>query len=214
MFEKLTVGALQTNCYIIGNAEGRDAVVIDPGGEGTRILSRLGKLGLNLAAILLTHAHFDHIMAAWTLKAQLGGKIYLHPGEQEVLLQSIFGLGARFRPEVRPVSPDQVDCRLSGGDRLRFGRIRIEVIDTPGHTPGHVSFYLEEPGMIFSGDTIFAGSIGRTDFPGGSFDALINSVRTRIFPLPDKTIIHPGHGSQTSVGREKASNPFFRPKSR
>ena len=212
IIERLTVGMFQTNCYLLADHEHRKAVVIDPGAEGKRICSRLEELGLELSAILVTHAHFDHTMAAWTLKKRCGGEIYLNSEDRKSLLETIFGLAARFFPETHPVSPDEVDRTLSQGDRLEFGPIRIEVLSTPGHTPGHVSFYLRDQGVIFSGDLIFAGSIGRTDMAGGSFQQLLDSVRSKLFPLPDETVIYPGHGPSTTVGEEKKHNPFFSPK--
>jgi len=212
IIERLTVGMLQTNCYLLADHERRKAVVIDPGAEGKRIYSRLEELGLELSAILVTHAHFDHTMAAWTLKKRCGAEIYLNSEDRKSLLEIIFGLAARFLSETRPVSPDEVDRTLSQGDRLEFGAISIEVLSTPGHTPGHVSFYLRDQDIIFSGDLIFAGSIGRTDLAGGSFQQLIDSVRSKLFPLPDETVIYPGHGPSTTVGKEKKHNPFFSPK--
>ncbi|MFZ2445263.1 MAG: MBL fold metallo-hydrolase [Syntrophobacteraceae bacterium] len=209
ILEHLTVGVLQTNCYLLGDEKSGQAMLIDPGGEGERLSDRVRDRGLTLTAILNTHAHFDHILAAWTVKARMGGEIYLHPKDQANFLQVIFGLASRFAPEIRPVSPAQIDRKLAEGDELLLGDIRIAVIETPGHSPGHVSFYLKDQGMIFSGDTIFAGSIGRTDFPGGSREQLLASVRTKIFPLPDGTAIFPGHGPRTSVGSEKRNNPFF-----
>ena len=210
IFEQLTLGMLQTNCYLLGDEQSRQAVVIDPGAEGGRICGRIRDLGLDLSAILITHAHSDHTMAAWTLKEQLGGEIYLNPEDKPTLLEVIFGLASRFLPEVRPVSPGQVDRKLSQGDQLQFGSLHIEVLATPGHTPGHVAFYLSDAGMLFSGDTVFAGSIGRTDFAGGSFEQLMESIRNRILTLPDDTFIYPGHGPRTTVGRERKHNPFFR----
>ncbi len=212
ILECMTVGMLQTNCYLLADHESEKAVVIDPGAEGKRICSRLGELGLELSAILVTHAHFDHTMAAWTLKKRCGGQIYLNSEDSNSLLEVIFGLAARFFPEIRPVSPDEVDRTLAHGDRLEFGPIRIDVLSTPGHTPGHVSFYLGDRGIVFSGDLIFAGSIGRTDLAGGSFQQLMDSVRAKLFALPDETVIYPGHGPSTTVGREKKHNPFFSPK--
>lgn len=210
IFERLTVGMLQTNCYLLGDETSKQAIIIDPGAEGARICRRIDELGLKLSSILITHAHFDHVMAAWTLKNQLGCAIYLNPQDQPSLLQIIFGLAARFHPEVRPTAPGQVDHGLSDGDTLEIGAIGIKVLGTPGHTPGHVSFYLSESGMLFSGDVIFAGSIGRTDFMGGSLQQLTASVRNRIFPLPEDTLIYPGHGPRTTVGRERRHNPFFK----
>ncbi|HIJ68936.1 MAG TPA: MBL fold metallo-hydrolase [Deltaproteobacteria bacterium] len=209
ILEHLIVGMLQTNCYLLGDEESRKAVVIDPGAEGKRICSRLVELGLKLSAILVTHAHFDHTMAAWTLKKWCGGEIYLNSADKRSLIEVIFGLAARFFPEIHPISPDEVDRTLAHGDQLQFGAIHIEVLSTPGHTPGHVSFYLKDQGKVFSGDLIFAGSIGRTDFAGGSFQQLMDSVRSTLFRLPNETIIYPGHGPASTVGREKMHNPFF-----
>ena len=209
ILERLIVGMLQTNCYLLGDEESRRAVVIDPGGEGKLICSRLVELGLELSAILVTHAHFDHTMAAWTLKKSRGGEIYLNQADNRSLIEIIFGLAARFFPEIRPISPDDVDRTLAHGDQLQFGAIHIDVLSTPGHTPGHVSFYLKDQGKVFSGDLIFAGSIGRTDLAGGSFQQLMDSVRSTLFQLPDETVIYPGHGPGTTVGWEKLHNPFF-----
>lgn len=209
IIEHFTVGMLQTNCYLLGDRKSGQAAVIDPGAEGARISNRVRELGLNLTAILNTHAHFDHIMAAWTVKSKAGGQIYLNPKDRPTLVQVIFGLASRFAPEIRPVSPAEVDRDLTEGDHLMLGETAIEVLETPGHTPGHVSFYLRDQGMVFSGDLIFSGSIGRTDFAGGSHEQLLDSVRTKIFTLPVETVILPGHGPRTSVGREKSENPFF-----
>ena len=213
IFEHLIVGMFQTNCYLIGDRESGKAVLIDPGAEGERICAKLRELGLKLSAILVTHAHFDHTMAAWTLKKQCGGEIYLNSEDRNSLLQVIFGFAARFFPEIRPVSPYEVDRSLAQGDQLQFGTICMEVLSTPGHTPGHVSFYWREQGILSSGDLIFAGSIGRTDLAGGSFQQIMDSVRTKIFTLPDETLIYPGHGPGTTVGMEKKHNPFFLRKS-
>jgi len=209
ILERLIVGMLQTNCYLLGDEESRMAVVIDPGAEGKRICSRLVELGLKLSAILVTHAHFDHTMAAWTLKKRCGGEIYLNPADKRSLIEVILGLAARFFPEIHPISPDEVDRTLAHGDQLQFGAIHIDILSTPGHTPGDVSFYLKDQGKVFSGDLIFAGSIGRTDLAGGSFQQLMDSVRSTLFRLPDETVIYPGHGPGTTVGREKLYNPFF-----
>jgi hydroxyacylglutathione hydrolase len=207
ILERLIVGMFQTNCYLLGDEESGTAVVIDPGAEGKRICSRLVELGLKLSAILVTHAHFDHTMAAWTLKKRCGGKIYLNPASKRSLIEVILGLAARFFPAIHPIS--EVDRTLAHGDRLQFGAIHIEILSTPGHTPGHVSFYLKDQGKVFSGDLIFDGSIGRTDLAGGSYQQLMDSVRSTLFRLPDETVIYPGHGPGTTVGREKMHNPFF-----
>ena len=209
ILEHFVVGMLQTNCYLLGDVETRSAVVIDPGGDARRLARRIGELGLDLAAILNTHAHFDHIMEAWSLRDLMGGDIYLNPKDEPLLYDPMVGLGAVLR-SANPEPKVKIDRSLQEGDVLNFGALRFEVLETPGHTPGHVSFHLPEAGVIFVGDTLFAGSIGRTDFPGGSYEQLIRSVSDRIFPLDGKTIVYPGHGPETTVDQERRTNPFFR----
>ncbi|MHC1741688.1 MAG: MBL fold metallo-hydrolase [Syntrophobacteraceae bacterium] len=209
--EQLVVGMLQTNCYILGDRANGVAVVIDPGGDKARIANRLQQLELELVAILNTHGHFDHVMDAWPLKEMAGGEIYLPAKDEYLLNDRMVGLAAVLGPaggsgsKTNPV----VDHSMKEGDVLTFGAIRLEVLDTPGHTPGHVSLYSPETESIFVGDTLFAGSIGRTDFPGGSFEQLIRSVRNKIFTLPGNTKVFPGHGPETTVEHEKRTNPFF-----
>jgi len=209
IFEHFVVGMLQTNCYLLGAPETKQAVVIDPGGDGERIIKRIEGLNLSLVAILNTHGHFDHILDAWTLRDRLGGKIYMNPKDEPLLHDRMVGMGAFFGSGSQPPKGD-IDLPLEEGDALSFGSISLKVMATPGHTPGHVSLYLADANIIFVGDTLFAGSIGRTDFPGGSFDALIRSVREKIFPLPGETMVYPGHGPETTVDRERRTNPFFR----
>jgi hydroxyacylglutathione hydrolase len=208
ILERFVVGMMQTNCYLLGDPETRQAAVIDPGGDGQRIAERLGELDLQLTMILNTHAHFDHVLDAWLLKQEAGGDVFLHPDDRAILQDRSVGLVAPLASTSRsPRGP--VDQWLHEGDRLPIGSLQLEVLETPGHTPGHVSFYLASAAVIFVGDTLFAGSIGRTDFPGGSYEELIRSVRTKIFPLHDRTVVLPGHGPETTVGEEKNSNPFF-----
>lgn len=209
VMEHFVVGMLQTNCYLLGDPETRQAVVIDPGGDGTRIIARMERLNLTLAAIINTHGHFDHVLDSWTLRERLGGEIYMHEKDKSLLQDRMVGLGAFVRAGVEPPKGD-IDRSIQDGDILRFGSIVLRVLETPGHTPGHVSLYFQEADMIFVGDTLFAGSIGRTDFPGGSYDTLIRSVEEKIFPLPGHTVVYTGHGPETTVEREKRTNPFFR----
>jgi hydroxyacylglutathione hydrolase len=209
IIESFVVGMLQTNCYLLGDNETHQAVVIDPGGDSERIAQRIQQLGLKLVAILNTHGHFDHIMDAWALQKRLGGEIYLHAKDKVIVQQSMAGMGSFFAPKHR-LTGEKIDQNLEEGDSLVFGKIHMKVLETPGHTPGHVSFHLSDAGVIFVGDTLFSGSIGRTDFPGGSYDQLIRSVREKIFPLDGETVVHPGHGPETTVGHEKRTNPFFR----
>ena len=208
ILERFVVGMMQTNCYLLGDPATRQAAVIDPGGDGHQIAGRLRELDLELAMILNTHAHFDHVLDAWLLKQELGGDVCLHADDQVILEDRSVGLVAPLAATSK--SPrGSVDQWLREGDRLQIGSLQLEVLETPGHTPGHVSFYLAAANVIFVGDTLFAGSIGRTDFPGGSYEELIRSVKTKIFPLDEATVVLPGHGPETTVGEEKSSNPFF-----
>jgi glyoxylase-like metal-dependent hydrolase (beta-lactamase superfamily II) len=186
--EGLVVGPLAANCYVV--SAGGEAVVIDPGAEANRVLKAVG--GREVAAILVTHGHSDHVGAVDELVAETGAAV-MAPRRDLASLEGYVG--------VRPAK------LLNDGDRLEFGDISLTVIATPGHTPGSSCFYA--PGVLFSGDTLFAEGVGRTDLPGGSAEALFNSIRERIFSLADDTIIYPGHGERTTVAREKSSNPFF-----
>jgi hydroxyacylglutathione hydrolase len=208
ILERLIVGMLQTNCYLLGDPHTRQAVVIDPGGDVDRIAVRLKHHQLELVNILNTHGHFDHVLDAWALKERLGGKVVLHANDKVILQDRSVGLVGMFSA-LKKSPKGAIDLWVCEGDHIQVGGLRLEVIETPGHTPGHVSYYLSEANIIFVGDTLFAGSIGRTDFPGGSYDQLIRSVRSKIFPLDDSTVVYPGHGPETTVGQEKRTNPFF-----
>jgi glyoxylase-like metal-dependent hydrolase (beta-lactamase superfamily II) len=202
----LEVGLLQVNCYIIGDEETREAVVIDPGGDEGEILEVLKYHKLNLKMIIDTHGHFDHVDANQPLKDATGAAIAIHELDAQMLTQpsaeAMFFTGNRLRLS-------QADVLLKEGDVISFGQYRLKVLHTPGHTPGGISLLMEGHPYVYVGDLLFNGSIGRTDFPGGDFDALINAVRTKIFPLGDNYIVYPGHGPVTTVGHEKKYNPFF-----
>lgn len=208
VLECLPVGMLQTNCYLMADIVNKQAVVIDPGGNSQQIAARIEEQKLKLAAILNTHAHFDHIMDAWSLQERVGGKIYLHPREQAVLVDRTVGLGA-VGGVFRGADEQKIDQWLQEGDRLVFGLMQFVVLETPGHSPGHVAFHCPDENLIFVGDALFAGSIGRTDFLGGSYEQLIASVREKIFSLDGKTVVYPGHGPATTVEIERNTNPFF-----
>ncbi len=207
--ESFLVGMLETNCYLLADEAARQAVVIDPGGGSDRIIHRIETLGLKLSAILNTHGHFDHVMDAWTLKSKLGGEIYMNAKDIPIAEQSMVTMGGFFGMRQRS-TPIEIDRDLREGDTLTFGDIVLHVLETPGHTPGHLSFSMPAEKRVFVGDTLFAGSIGRTDFPGGSYAQLIGSVREKIFTLDEATLVYPGHGPHTVVGEEKRTNPFFR----
>jgi glyoxylase-like metal-dependent hydrolase (beta-lactamase superfamily II) len=207
MFQRgLTVGLLEVNCYILGDEETKEAVVIDPGGDEDAILDVLNHHKLQLKLIIDTHGHFDHVDANQPLKEATGAKIAIHEADAQMLAQpsaeAMFFTGNRLRLS-------QPDILLKENDILTFGAYRLKVLHTPGHTPGGISLVLEDHPYVYVGDLLFAGSIGRTDFPGGDYDALINGVRTKIFPLGDNYTVYPGHGPVTTVAQERKYNPFF-----
>lgn len=189
MLKKIPVGAYQANCYIIGCKKTLQGAVIDPGDEVLRIMKEISESALKISAILLTHGHFDHTGGARELKRITGAPVLIHPADAPAL-------------EFPPDSP------LHEGQRIEVGTFTLSVIHTPGHSPGGVCFLA--PGAVFTGDTLFAGSIGRTDFPGGDYAGLIHGVTEKIFPLGDDLRVYPGHGPHTSIGQEKRFNPFFR----
>jgi len=180
-------------------------VVIDPGDEGERILVAVQEMALDIKYILNTHAHFDHIMANEPLLKATGAPLALHPLDLPLLQArggaALFGLEA-------PLSPEPT-ISLAEGDRISFGQYTLQVLFTPGHSSGHVSFYEPEAGIIFDGDVLFAGGIGRTDLPGGSYETLMNSISEKLMVLPDETVVYSGHGPVTTIGRERAGNPWL-----
>lgn len=200
----MEVGALGANAYLVEHGASGSAVVIDPGGDAGEILSAAAEEGLRVERVLLTHGHFDHVGAVAEIRKKTGAKVHIHADDVARLTSAsrqglIFGLRVPDQP-----APDAI---VAEGDRIPFGGGEFLVLHTPGHTPGCVSYVLG--GWAFVGDLIFAGSIGRTDLPGGSYDDLIASVRAKIFTLPDDTVLLPGHGPATTVGVEKRTNPFF-----
>jgi hydroxyacylglutathione hydrolase len=189
MLRKLIVGPYQANCYILGCNETKEGLIVDPGDEIFRIVREISRNGLTILYILITHGHFDHTGGADELRRITKAPVWIH---------ALDAPGLNFRP----------DGYLSHGQEIRLGTYTISVIHTPGHSPGGVSFHA--PGVVFTGDTLFAGSIGRTDFQGGDHEQLIQGVRTQIFPLGDDVRVYPGHGPATTIGRERLHNPFFR----
>jgi len=200
----MEVGPLAENTYIVEHVASRQAAVVDPGDDGEEILERLAERGITLDKILLTHGHFDHVGAVRTLRERTGARIHVHAEEVE-RMRTAGRQGGMFGLSVP--NPPAPDVLVREGDVVELGDQGFRVLHTPGHTPGHVTFLAGE--MAFVGDLIFAGSIGRTDLPGGSFNDLIRAVREKIFTLPDRTVLFPGHGPATTVGEEKRSNPFF-----
>jgi hydroxyacylglutathione hydrolase len=199
------VGITQTNCYVVGCEEALEGVVIDPGGHPGRVLSAVDESGLTIRYVLNTHCHFDHMGANAEVVAATGAPLALHPAELPILQAQ--GGAAWFGVTVNE-SP-MPDVELEDGQALEVGALRFQVLHTPGHSPGGVTFYLAEEGAAFDGDVLFAGGVGRTDLPGGDWDALERSIREVLFTLPDETVLYPGHMSKTTVGHEKAHNPWL-----
>lgn len=205
IIEQFALGPIQANCFILGCEETKEAAVIDPGDEADKILMALAQKALKVTKIINTHGHFDHVGANKRLKEVTSADLLIHRLDAPMLAQLASNAGAwGMRAENSP-APDKM---LEDGDKITFGKITLEVIHTPGHTPGGISLYGQE--SIFVGDTLFAGSIGRTDFPGGDFDTLINSIQQKLFVLPEETKVYPGHMGPTTIGSEKRNNPFCR----
>jgi hydroxyacylglutathione hydrolase len=199
----LTVGPLQENCWIVRREGSDHALVIDPGDEHDRIADALGDVQVD--AILLTHTHFDHVGAVAPLARSTGAPVYC-PEIEVPVLQDI----NRYTfPGFGPLEPYDPEHTLAGGERLQLAGVDLDVIFTPGHSPGHVSFSIAEAGVLLSGDVLFQGSIGRTDLPGGDYATLLASIASLLETLPDDTRVLPGHMGETTLGRERASNPFL-----
>lgn len=201
----LVLGEVSTDCYILYREDTKQAVIFDPADDALRIDSAVKELGLQPEAILLTHAHFDHIMAADELRNKYNAKIYCHEEEVEVAANPGMNLTGRFSNGFALF----VDEKLKDKEIIELAGFQIQVLHTPGHTKGSACYYLEKEGILFSGDTLFAGSVGRSDFPTGSSAIIIRSVRGTLAALPDETVVYPGHGEQTDIGYEKQHNPFM-----
>lgn len=200
---RITVGPFQSNCYVVGpNSAGR-LVVIDPGDEGERIASVIREAGGDVAAILLTHAHLDHVGAVAHVAREFGAPIYLHPADR-ALYDNAVRQGLNFG--IRIEAPPPPDVEFVEGEDVVFDDLRFEVRHTPGHSPGSVTL-VGGPGA-FVGDVVFAGSIGRTDLPGGDHETLLDAIVTKVLTLPPHTLLVPGHGPETTVAAESATNPF------
>lgn len=202
--QTLEVGNNCTNCYIVACRRTLEGLVIDPGAEPERILASVRAQNLRITRIVNTHGHFDHILANKAVKDALGVPVAIHKADASMLTNPLssfaFMVGA-----LTPMPP--ADELLQDGQELRFGDDTLTVLHTPGHSPGGIS--LSGEGVVFCGDALFQGSIGRTDFPGGNYDLLLRSIRTRLMTLPDATTVYPGHGPATTIGQERLANPYL-----
>ena len=204
IFETVVVGPLQVNCYLLGCEETGEGVVIDPGADADRIISLLTRLGLKIVHVINTHGHFDHVGGNRKLLEISGADLLMH--EADVPLLSLAGATAAAYGLEAEDSP-RPDSYLRDGMNIAFGNYELTVLHTPGHTPGGCCLYGE--GVVITGDTLFADSVGRTDLPGGSHTALVESIHRKLLTLPDDTVAYPGHGPATTIGRERLKNPYL-----
>lgn len=202
--DTITVGPLATNCYLAGDSESGEAFIVDPGFESATILSAVSKGSWSVTGVIITHAHFDHIVAAKEVVESLDAPLLVPSGEVELLNRAPESARSWLGIEMEPLPPYRT---VSEGDTISAGRFSFRVVDTPGHSPGGISLIGE--GAAFVGDTVFAGSIGRTDFPGGDFEVLMASIRDKLLPLDDNTTLYCGHGPSTTIGEERRTNPFI-----
>jgi len=204
--EILPVGPLQCNCSVIGDDVSREAIVIDPGDDVADVLAIVQKHNLKVQQIIITHAHIDHVGGAKKLKAATGAAILLNQNDYALL--KMLDVQAAW---VGMASPGRVEIDQSVGqaDKIRVGSLSADVLHTPGHTQGSVCLYFPLEKKLIAGDTLFAGSIGRTDLPGGSFEKIIRSLQEKVLALPDDTTVIPGHGELTTIGEERECNPFL-----
>ena len=205
IIKKLEVGPIMANCFILGCESTKEAVVIDPGDDADRILMELAKSELKVKYLINTHGHFDHVSANKRMKEATGAQIAIHPEDEPMFNElsrsaQMFGLSSENSPPA--------DILLNDGDEITFGEITLQVIHTPGHSKGGISLYTK--GYLFAGDTLFAGSIGRTDLAGGDYDTLISSIKEKLLIFDEDTIVYTGHGPETTIGNEKRMNPFLR----
>lgn len=205
--EILPVGPLQCNCSIIGDETTREAMVIDPGDEIQSILALVSKHNLQVKQIVITHAHIDHVGGAMKLRAATGAPILLNQNDYELL--KMLDVQASWIGMRSPGKVD-IDQNIGQADTVKAGSLAGSVIFTPGHTEGSICLYFPTENKLIAGDTLFAGSIGRTDLPGGSFEKIIDSLHEKLLALPDDTIVIPGHGPATTIGEERENNPFLK----
>jgi len=206
VFEAVVVGPLSVNCFILGCEGTREGVVVDPGGDVERIIQAVQGHGLTIRYIINTHGHFDHVGGNRQAIAAFGAPLLIHQADAP-MLDRVADVGRMYG--IRSENSPAADDFLADGMEIGFGACRMKVLHTPGHTQGGCCLYLAEEGRVITGDTLFADSIGRTDLPGGSHDQLLESIRSKLFVLPDDVAAYPGHGPETSIGHEKRHNPYF-----
>jgi glyoxylase-like metal-dependent hydrolase (beta-lactamase superfamily II) len=203
---QLPLGPLQTNCYLLGCEKTMTAAVIDPAWNGRSIAATADEKGYTISHILLTHTHFDHVGGLAELKEETNAPIYIHPEAIQMLSQA--NMSAAFFGLSIPAPPPP-DMMLAEGEIIQVGELSLKVLYTPGHAPGHVCFYLEAHQVLFDGDVLFQGSIGRTDLPGSDYPTLLQSITDKLLTLPDETHVLSGHGPATTIGQERWGNPFL-----
>jgi len=203
----LPVGMLRCNCSVFGDEQSREALVVDPGDDISRVLDIVRRHGLTVKAIVITHAHIDHIGGAQKLKQATGAPVYMNPNDHE--LQKMLDTQAAWLG-MPPPEAVEIDAPARDGDRLVVGTAEFHVLHTPGHTQGSISLWIPAEGKLVAGDTLFRDSIGRTDLPGGDGRQILRSIHDKLLPLPDETAVFPGHGDNTTIGREKQFNYFLR----
>jgi hydroxyacylglutathione hydrolase len=204
LLARYVVGPLGCNCYVVGDPATREAVVVDPGGDAAHLTSELDRLGVKVTAIVATHAHFDHLIAGQALRAHTNAPFYLH--EADRFLLDWWQESGRLFLGIELPPPPPIDADATEGLVLTAGDSRLEVLHTPGHSPGSISLVTAD--ALFSGDALFAGSVGRTDLPGGDAKTLVDAIRTKLFSFDGATPVYPGHGEPTTVGEEQERNPF------
>jgi hydroxyacylglutathione hydrolase len=206
IFEIIVVGPLAVNCFLLGDEESRDGIVVDPGGDAAKVLAAVQRHGLTVSRVINTHGHFDHVGANRQVLAATGAELLIHREDAPFLSRAadvavMYGLSTENSPP-----PDRF---LEDGMVIGLGGTGITTLHTPGHTPGGCCLYLEAEGKVITGDTLFAEGVGRTDFPGSSHEALMTSIRTKLMTLPDAVVAYPGHGPATSIGHERRYNPYL-----